>query len=152
MDEDDQRITRRSLPLLTIAHHADHRLLIQYALLSSIPQVKAVFASTAQEAFDYLDHCVTHWLRMPCLVLLELPMPTGNDAWALLIALKQRYPSLPVVVLGTEMDLAEVKHTYAMGANAVMDIPSDLSGWERHFQIMGQYWFDTVRLPSDPWY
>ena len=151
MDDYDQHSPRRLFPLLTIAHHADHRLLIQYALLSSIPQVEAVFAATAQEALDYLDHRVTHGLRMPCLVLLELPMPAGNDAWALLIDLKQRYPSLPVVVIGTEMDPAEVKHTYEMGANAVMDMPADLSGWERHFQVMGQYWFDTVRLPPDPW-
>lgn len=151
MDDVDQGSRSRLFPLLTISYHPDHRLLIQYALLSSMPQVHAVFASTAQEALDYLDHCVTHFLKMPCLILLELPTPKDNDSCALLIALKQRFSSLPIVVLGSKMEPADVKHIYAMGANTVMDMPSDLSGWERHFHIMGQYWFKTVRLPPNTW-
>lgn len=136
-----------SYHLLIVAPTLDHRLLIQYALLTSIPWVRGIFANTADEALDYLKIFPNYPIIKPSLVLLELSSQTSERSWSLLAQIKHLYPSLPLIGLSAALTPEIVERAYALGLNAVMDIPNSLPGWEQQFRTLGAYWFKAVVLP-----
>lgn len=133
--------------LLIVAPTLDHRLLIQYALLTSIPWVRGIFATTIEEALDYLKSCLNYPVIKPSLVLLELSSQTNERSWSLLAQVKHLFPSLPLIGLSAALAPEIIERAYALGSNAVMAVPTSLPGWEQQFRTLGAYWFNAVVLP-----
>ncbi len=84
----------------------------------------------------------------PVLVLLDLNMPRKGGFEVLQeIRLDPLLRDIPVVILSTSRDPADVLRAYKLGANSYITKPSDLKGYDNMVHALNQYWFDTVTLP-----
>lgn len=84
----------------------------------------------------------------PDLVLLDLDLP-GKDGRDVLGVIKTT-PDLrrvPVVVLTTSDDDADVISAYDLGANAFVTKPVELEGWHMIVEQIEAFWFSVVKLP-----
>lgn len=84
----------------------------------------------------------------PDLVLLDLNMPRmdGREALRELRA-DPRFENLPVVVLTTSEQEADILRTYDLGANSFVTKPVDLAGLVEVIKALDNYWFEIVTLP-----
>jgi CheY-like chemotaxis protein len=54
---------------------------------------------------------------------------------------------IPVVVLTTSNQQADVQRCYDLGCNSFITKPSDISAFVRVLEKLESYWFDLVTLP-----
>jgi two-component system, chemotaxis family, response regulator Rcp1 len=96
----------------------------------------------AIQYFESGDHPV------PDLVLLDLNLP-GRDGHDVLAHIKQddALKRIPVVILTTSANDADVLGAYDRGANAYVNKPIDLAGWQAVVSQIEGFWFSVVRLP-----
>ena len=84
----------------------------------------------------------------PDLVLLDLNLP-GRDGLDVLRRVKgdDRTRRIPIVVLTTSASDTDVAGAYDQGANAFINKPIDLDGWNELVAQIEAFWFSLVRLP-----
>jgi chemotaxis family two-component system response regulator Rcp1 len=84
----------------------------------------------------------------PDLVLLDLNLP-GLDGLDVLEAIKgdEDLRRIPVVVLTTSDNDADVLGAYGRGANAYITKPVGLEGWLEVVQQIDGFWLSLVRVP-----
>lgn len=136
----------RSLSILVVEANPDHHLLIGYSCQVNKFQVKPVFATTAEEALDYLEIYANDKQLFPQLVLLDLLVPHPETGLQLIKDIRAVYPRLPVVVLSQHQDQSDIQRAYDVGANSFIAKPLNLLDWEEHFQILLSYWLTVVTL------
>lgn len=97
------------------------------------------------EAIDYVRSPNNH---RPDLVLLDLNLP-GRDGFDVLTILRAHddLRRIPVVVLSTSTNDADVVGAYDRGANAYVNKPSSLDAWEATLTQIEAFWFGVARLP-----
>lgn len=85
----------------------------------------------------------------PDLILLDLNMPRmdGREVLAQLIATPQ-LAHLPVVILTTSAENQEILSMYRHRCSSYIIKPVDFDKFLRVVQLLGEYWFNTVALPS----
>lgn len=101
-----------------------------------------------QAALAHLERCLADGSSLPVLVLLDLHMPvmTGDEFLEKLRA----HPDLchlPVVVLTTSNNPAEVRRTYQRGANAYLVKPVRAARLTEMMSRLDRFWLDAVELP-----
>jgi CheY-like chemotaxis protein len=82
------------------------------------------------------------------LILLDLNMPRKNGREVLQVL--KRSPELcriPVVVLTTSQQEADILATYDLGCNSYVQKPVELDQFTEVVRQMGHYWFEVVTLP-----
>lgn len=132
--------------MLVVEANPDHHLLIGYSCQVNKFQVKPVFATTAEEALDYLEIYANDKQLFPQLVLLDLLVPRPDKGLQLIKDIRAIYPRLPVVVLSQHQDQDDIQRAYDMGANSFIAKPLNLLDWEEHFHILLSYWLTVVTL------
>ena len=87
---------------------------------------------------------------LPRLILLDLNMPRKNG-YEVLRTLKAdpALRAIPVVVLSTSDEPADVKMSYELGANSFITKPGNFEDLVRIVGTLGKYWFRTVELPCN---
>mgnify|MGYP000043754854 CR=1 FL=1 len=97
------------------------------------------------EAIDYLTSGDN---RRPDLVLLDLNLP-GRDGHDVLAVMKQdeNLRRIPVCILTTSANDADVLGAYDLGANAYVNKPITLEGWQEVVSQIEGFWLSLVRLP-----
>ena len=110
------------------------------------------FAVDGQDLLDYL-HREGRWTDpaqapRPGIILLDLNMPRldGREALAHIRA-DESLRRIPVVVLTTSNDEADVLRTYDLGVNSFITKPVTYAGLVKVMQTWTQYWFDVVEMP-----
>jgi chemotaxis family two-component system response regulator Rcp1 len=85
----------------------------------------------------------------PDLILLDLNLPR-KDGRQVLREIKEdaRLKTIPVVVLTTSRDDADINATYALHANCYVTKPLDLQQFLEVVRSIENFWFNTVRLPG----
>ena len=85
----------------------------------------------------------------PALILLDLNMPKmdGREALAEIKADKQLH-RIPVVVMTTSTAEQDVLRAYDLGSNSFISKPITLTELVEVTRVIGQYWFEVVRLPA----
>jgi len=133
-DPGDQELTRR-------------------ALEEDVVRVDLRIVCDGEEALDYLQrrgqYADPESSPRPDLILLDLNMPrlTGREV---LHTLKTS-PDLcriPVVVLTTSQQEADILATYDLGCNSYVQKPVDIDQFINVVRKMGNYWFEIVTLPQ----
>lgn len=101
-----------------------------------------------QAALDHLRAHVSDAERVG-LVLLDLNLP-GKDGHDILDEIRSdpALQSLPVVVLTTSSDRADVDSAYRRGANAYVTKPTGLDGWLRVMASIRDFWLRLAVLPG----
>jgi CheY-like chemotaxis protein len=111
------------------------------------------FVVDGQDLMDYL-HQVGGWTPesapRPGIILLDLNMPRKDGREAL--AEIKADPSLrriPVVVLTTSKDEADVLATYDLGVSSFITKPVTFGGLVDVMRTWTRYWVEIVELPED---
>ncbi|MBI4872783.1 MAG: response regulator [Candidatus Riflebacteria bacterium] len=131
--------------ILLVEDNPDDELLTVRALKKSHVANRIVVAHDGAEALSYL-HCTGENTgrdarETPQLVLLDLKLP-GIDGLEVLRRIRETpaLRSLPVVVLTTSNEQADVFRSYDLGANSFIRKPVDFAQFSEAMTILGLYW------------
>ena len=131
----------------------DDRLLAVDALKESKVAGQLEFVANGEELLDYLCHRGKFAHRCgaprPGLILLDLNMPRMDGREALReIKADPELRRIPVVVLTTSKADTDVGAIYDLGANSFISKPFQFDALVDVMKALGQYWFQTVELPT----
>jgi CheY-like chemotaxis protein len=131
----------------------DDRLLAQDALREASNDGELHFVENGEELMDYLQHRGKYQhladAPRPGLILLDLNMPRKDGREALReIKADPELKRIPVVVLTTSKAETDVGAMYELGANSFISKPFQFEALVSVMKIIGQYWFQTVKLPT----
>jgi CheY-like chemotaxis protein len=136
--------------ILLVEDDPGHARLIEKNLLRSSASCEIVKLTNGQQILDYLF--ANGRAESPSmLVLLDLNMP-GLSGYQVLQRLKahERTRSIPVVILTTTDDSAEIKRCYDLGCNAYVTKPVDYEQFSEMIHRLGLF-LTIVRTPEgDP--
>lgn len=111
-----------------------------------------VWCETGQEAIDYIRKQGKYEGQghdLPSIIFLDLNLP-GLDGRDVLAMLKEDPATrrLPVVVMTTSNDQADIDRCYDAGANSYVVKPVNLDGFLAAIARLRDYWFKIVVLPK----
>lgn len=134
-DLGDQELTRRALKHESV--HVDLRIV-----------------HDGEQAMEYLlrsgEFADPEKSPAPDLILLDLNMPRKNGREVLSDLRKNdRLSRIPVVVLTTSEQEADILRSYDLGCNSYIQKPVDIEQFTESVRRLGAYWFDVVTLPSN---
>ena len=131
--------------LLLVEDNPDDEMLCIRALQRGKVQGRTVVARDGIEAIDYLfgtgPYAGGAPPPLPDWVLLDLNMPRMNG-FEVLRALRghERTRLLPVIILTTSVDEADVSRGYACGANSYVRKVVDFREFSEAVELLGTYW------------
>jgi CheY-like chemotaxis protein len=105
-----------------------------------------------EELLDFLRHtgkfAPPALSPTPALVLLDLNMPKmdGREALAEIKADKELH-RIPVVIMTTSVAEQDILRAYELGTNSFISKPITLTELVEVMRVLGQYWFQIVKLP-----
>lgn len=140
-------------PLILVAEDdEDDRILAAEAVARAGLQTDVRFFEDGVELMEHLARTAAEIEDSPLdreIILLDINMPR-KDGWSVLADLKndQRLKAIPVILLTTSSSQPDVERCYRMGANSFITKPQSFSGLVEMLGEVGQYWFQTVRLPG----
>lgn len=111
------------------------------------------FVHDGEELMAYLRHEGQYAnAPRPGMILLDLNMPrkSGREALAE-IKSDPELRSIPVIVLTTSKDEADIYGSYNLGANSYITKPVSFQSMVEKITSLGQYWFEIVELPKRDW-
>ncbi|MCO4847778.1 MAG: response regulator [Yoonia sp.] len=110
------------------------------------------WCKTGDEGLDYLcggGKYADSKPEMPCLIMLDLNLP-GTDGRQVLAQIKtdEMLKKIPVIVMTSSRDQADIDACYREGANSYVVKPVDLDGFIASITRLRDYWFQIVVLPQ----
>jgi CheY-like chemotaxis protein len=142
-----------SVVILMADDDPDDRLLANDAVQESGLEGDLRFVENGEELLDYLLHrgkfSNPGEAPRPSLILLDLNMPRKDGREVLReIRAKPELRSIPVVVFTTSRADIDVGKIYELGANSFISKPFQFDALVNVMKVIGQYWFQTVALPT----
>jgi CheY-like chemotaxis protein len=142
-----------SVVILMADDDPDDRLLASDAVQESRLEGDLRFVENGEELLDYLLHrgkfSSPGDAPRPSLILLDLNMPRKDGREVLReIRAKPELRSIPVVVFTTSRADIDVGKIYELGANSFISKPFQFDALVNVMKVIGQYWFQTVALPT----
>jgi CheY-like chemotaxis protein len=142
----------RSRVILLVEDNPDEVILTVQAFKKNPPVKEIVVVNDGETALDYLFATGVHADRDPTLnpelVLLDLKLP-GIDGRETLRRLRAdpRTRRLPVVILSSSSDEADISSTYDLGANSFVRKPVDFEQFVAAARQLGVYWLELNESP-----
>ena len=144
----------RPLTILLADDDEEDRELARDALQDAHLANEMKFAVDGQDLLDYLRR-EGRWADpsvdapRPGIILLDLNMPKKDGREALAeIKADASLRRIPIVVLTTSSDEADVLSTYDLGVNSFITKPVTFAGLVEVMRGWTQYWFEIVELPN----
>ena len=142
----------RPFTILLADDDEEDRELARDALQDSRLANEMRFVIDGQDLLDYLHH-EGRWTEedspRPGIILLDLNMPKKDGREALQeIKADEALRRIPVVVLTTSKDEADVLSTYDLGVSSFITKPVTFGGLVEVMRTWTQYWFEIVELPD----
>ena len=143
---------RAPFTILLADDDEEDRELARDALQESRLANEMKFVCDGQDLLDYLRHS-GRWSEMesprPGIILLDLNMPKKDGREALQeIKADDSLRRIPIVVLTTSKDEADVLATYDLGVSSFITKPVTFAGLVDVMRTWTQYWFEIVELPD----
>ena len=152
MSEYDRDARRRITILLAEDDPGDQEL-TRRALRDDLVRTDLRVVEDGEQALEYLRREGAYAdpadSPRPELILLDLNMPRMNGRE--LLKILKADPDLgriPVVVLTTSEQEADILRSYDLGCNSYIQKPVEMDQFVAAVQKLGQYWFDVVTLPT----
>ena len=119
------------------------------------PHAELHIVRDGQEAIDYLSGkgLYSHRNRypLPHVILLDLKMPRV-DGFGVLAWLQEKAPKeirrIPVVVMSTSTEPADVNRAYDLGANCYLAKPINWAAFQDRMTLLGLFWAEHAETPS----
>jgi CheY-like chemotaxis protein len=142
----------RPFTILLADDDEEDRELARDALQDSRLANEMKFVVDGQDLLDYLHH-EGRWTEddspRPGIILLDLNMPKKDGREALAeIKADDSLRRIPIVVLTTSKDDADVLKTYDLGVSSFITKPVTFAGLVEVMRTWTQYWFEIVELPN----
>jgi CheY-like chemotaxis protein len=133
----------------------DDRILVSDALREAGFLNPLRFVRNGEELMNHLhrrgEYASLPLTPYPGLLLLDLNMPRKDGREALKeIKRDPQLRSIPVVVLTTSYTQEDVDLVYSLGGNSFVSKPVTFVGLVKVLKIVGDYWFQVVKLPGAP--
>ena len=135
---------------------ADDRLMVEEAFEENHISNLLHFVEDGQQLVDYLKRTNSYTRETaprPGLILLDLNMPKKDGKTALTeIKADPQLTAIPIVVLTTSGNPAEIARAYELGASGYIKKPATFAGLVTAVQKLTDYWGELVETPapSDP--
>jgi two-component system, response regulator len=145
-------VPNRPFTILLADDDEEDRELARDALQGSRLANEMQFVIDGQDLLDYLRH-EGRWNEenspRPGIILLDLNMPRKDGREALQeIKADESLRRIPIVVLTTSQDEADVLATYDLGVSSFITKPVTFGGLVDVMKTWTQYWFEIVELPD----
>jgi CheY-like chemotaxis protein len=145
-----------SVKVLLADDDPDDRQLIHEAFVENHLDNELCCVEDGEELMEYLHqrgrYSKLHRTPLPGLILLDLNMPRMDGREALReIKADPDLRWIPTVVLTASKAEGDVLRSYNLGANSYMTKPETFKSLMELIKVLGQYWFEVVRLPRDEW-
>lgn len=145
-------VPHRPFTILLADDDAEDRELARDALQDSRLANEMKFVTDGQDLLDYLRH-EGRWTEedspRPGVILLDLNMPRKDGREALQeIKADESLSRIPIVVLTTSQDEADVLATYDLGVSSFIAKPVTFGGLVDVMRTWTQYWFEIVEVPE----
>ncbi len=147
-----RRISHPAVVLLVDDDPGDQEL-TRRALTGGMFRVDLRVVSDGEAAIEYLSrvgrHAGSGQSPVPDLVLLDLNMPK-LDGREVLKSIKgtAALRHIPVVVLTTSQQEADIVRSYDLGCNAFITKPVEVDDFVHAIRELESYWFELVTLPG----
>lgn len=144
-------MTARPITILLADDDADDRMLAEDALRESRLANRLYMVGDGEEVLEFLRREGRHagsQAPRPGVILLDLNMPR-KDGREVLRDLKSDpdLRQIPVIVLTTSKDEADIFLSYDQGVNSYITKPVTFGGLVEVMNALGRYWFQLVELP-----
>jgi two-component system, response regulator len=138
--------------VLLIEDNTDDERLTLRALRRNNVMNEVVVAYDGQEALDYLFGSGSYLGRdmavMPAVVILDLKLPKLSGFEVLKqIRMREDTKSIPVIVLTSSDDEAQVEECYRLGSNSYIKKPNDPEEYSDMILQLGMYWLLLNQAP-----
>jgi CheY-like chemotaxis protein len=145
-------VPHRPFTILLADDDEEDRELARDALQGSRLANEMQFATDGQDLLDYLRH-EGRWTEenspRPGIILLDLNMPKKDGREALQeIKADESLRRIPIVILTTSKDEADVLATYDLGVSSFITKPVTVGGLVDVMKTWTQYWFEIVEVPE----
>jgi len=120
--------------------------LVRIALAEKLPQARLTVVGDGESALSRL-----HEGGPPDLMLLDLNIPRLSGHEVLAAVREDADPALrrlPVVVLSSSQEQADVARSYELGASSHVAKPDDVDDLFDLVEALTRYWFGAVKLPG----
>jgi CheY-like chemotaxis protein len=138
------------ISILLVEDDPDHVDLTRIALQTARVPFGLDVVMDGTEALQYLRREPPfQGVRPPDLILLDLNLPK-LDGREVLREIKTDLDlcRIPVIVLTTSSDLADIEVAYQNHANSFITKPTDFDEFLHAIETMHEYWLSVVRLPG----
>lgn len=139
-------------PILLVEDSEDDQTLIRRAFAKAKLSNPLHIVDDGDKAVAYLSGNGIYADRnahpLPTIILLDLKLPrrSGHEVLAWLRA-QPSLPKIPVVVLTSSAETADVKRAYDLGANSYLVKPVEFDGLIEMVRNLGVYWLVMNELP-----
>jgi CheY-like chemotaxis protein len=145
-------VPHRPFTILLADDDEEDRELARDALQGSRLANEMQFVTDGQDLLDYLHH-KGRWTEenapRPGIILLDLNMPNKDGREALAeIKADESLRRIPIVVLTTSKDEADVLATYDLGVSSFITKPVTFGGLVDVMKTWTQYWFEIIEIPD----
>jgi CheY-like chemotaxis protein len=147
-------VPTRPFTILLADDDEEDRELARDALQDSRLANQMKFVVDGQDLLDYLRH-EGRWAGpevdapRPGIILLDLNMPKKDGREALAeIKADESLRRIPIVVLTTSSDEADILSSYDLGVSSFITKPVTFGGLVEVMKTWTQYWFEIVELPN----
>jgi len=144
---------QKTITILLAEDDYDDRYLISEALDESGVETQLFIVENGEDLLDYLQgnggYADRESYPLPSLILLDLNMPLMDGREALAEIKKDpELRRIPIIVLTTSQAVDDVQETYELGITGFITKPMTFSGLVDVMKSVGNYWFQSVTLPS----
>lgn len=147
-------VTERCNPILLVEDNPDHAELIMDVIRQSKVRNEVIWIKDGEQGLDYLYRRGEYAGRPPeddpAVVLLDIKLP-GIDGLEVLRLVREdeQFNSLPVVMLTTSAQEAEVLQAYSHHANSYVVKPMNFQEFQERVQDLNVYWTLTNFVPDE---
>ena len=143
-----------SADILLVEDNANDALLTIRSLKEHNLANNIVHVSDGQEALDYLyaegAYRERDKLKLPKAILLDLKIPKVDGLQVLArIRGDERMKCVPIVILTSSQENADLSKCYALGANSYIVKPVEFENFAKSVQEVGLYWL-LLNKPATP--
>ncbi len=138
--------------IFLVEDNPDDIKLTQRAFMKSVvaDKIEIKIAEDGQSALEYLFSLTgrTDGGEFPTVVLLDLNLPKLSGLQVLeRIRNNEKTKLIPVIVLTSSREEADLRRAYGLGANSYIRKPVDFEKFKKAVQELGLYWVDLNEPP-----